>query len=93
MITFEEDTPQLPQALNPEDLLLNLEGYEGPIDLLLTLARDQKVDLAKICKKKNVDYVVLGPTTKSSHGKKEPFEIFAWHGKLLILNSSNRFVK
>ena len=48
MITFEEDTPQLPQALNPEDLLLNLEGYEGPIDLLLTLARDQKVDLAKI---------------------------------------------
>lgn len=45
---FVEDTPQLPQILNPEDLLLNLEGYEGPIDLLLTLARDQKVDLAKI---------------------------------------------
>lgn len=45
---FQEDSPQLPQALNPEDLLLNLEGYEGPIDLLLTLARDQKVDLAKI---------------------------------------------
>lgn len=45
---FEEDNPQLPQALNPQDLMLNLEGYEGPIDLLLTLARDQKVDLAKI---------------------------------------------
>lgn len=29
-------------------LLLNLEGFEGPIDLLLTLARDQKVDLSKI---------------------------------------------
>lgn len=29
-------------------LLLNLEGFEGPIDLLLTLARDQKVDLTKI---------------------------------------------
>ena len=48
---FQEDTPQqgeIPQALSPEDLLLNLDGYEGPIDLLLTLARDQKVDLAKI---------------------------------------------
>lgn len=29
-------------------LLLDLEGFEGPIDLLLTLARDQKVDLTKI---------------------------------------------
>jgi segregation and condensation protein A len=30
------------------DLVLDLEGYEGPIDLLLTLARQQKVDLTKI---------------------------------------------
>lgn len=29
-------------------LMLDLEGFEGPIDLLLNLARDQKVDLAKI---------------------------------------------
>ncbi|MGB0844238.1 MAG: segregation and condensation protein A [Alphaproteobacteria bacterium] len=29
-------------------LLLDLEGFEGPIDLLLMLARDQKVDLAQI---------------------------------------------
>ncbi len=29
-------------------LVLDLEGFEGPIDLLLMLARDQKVDLAKI---------------------------------------------
>ncbi len=29
-------------------LLLDLEGFEGPIDLLLTLARDQKVDLTRI---------------------------------------------
>ena len=28
--------------------MLDLDGYEGPIDLLLSLARDQKVDLAKI---------------------------------------------
>lgn len=30
------------------DLMLALDGFEGPIDLLLTLAREQKVDLAKI---------------------------------------------
>jgi segregation and condensation protein A len=30
------------------ELVLELDGYEGPIDLLLALARDQKVDLAKI---------------------------------------------
>jgi segregation and condensation protein A len=29
-------------------LVLDLDGYEGPIDLLLALARDQKVDLAKL---------------------------------------------
>ena len=29
-------------------LFLNLEGFEGPIDMLLTLAREQKVDLTRI---------------------------------------------
>ena len=29
-------------------LLIDVEGFEGPLDLLLTLARQQKVDLAKI---------------------------------------------
>ena len=31
-----------------ENLVLRLEGFEGPMDLLLDLARAQKVDLAKI---------------------------------------------
>ena len=31
-----------------EVLVLDLEGYEGPLDVLLSLARDQKVDLTKI---------------------------------------------
>ncbi len=31
-----------------EALVLKLEGFEGPLDLLLELARTQKVDLAKI---------------------------------------------
>ena len=44
---FEEDVR--PSAA-PEQLSLfvNLDGFEGPIDLLLALARDQKVDLSKI---------------------------------------------
>ncbi len=29
-------------------LVLDLDGFEGPLDLLLTLARDQKVDLGRI---------------------------------------------
>jgi segregation and condensation protein A len=32
----------------PADLVLSLDGFEGPIDLLLTLAREQKVDLSKL---------------------------------------------
>lgn len=31
-----------------EAFVVNLEGFEGPLDLLLALARTQKVDLAKI---------------------------------------------
>ncbi|MGH6894836.1 MAG: segregation and condensation protein A [Dongiaceae bacterium] len=38
-----------PAAFGGEfELHLDLDGYEGPIDILLTLARDQKVDLKKI---------------------------------------------
>src|SRR5246500_6064936 len=29
-------------------LVVDVEGFEGPLDLLLTLARQQKVDLTKI---------------------------------------------
>ena len=38
-----------PVAANDDaELRLDLDGYEGPIDILLALARDQKVDLKKI---------------------------------------------
>ena len=39
--SFEEDLPR-------QDLVLDLDGFEGPIDLLLNLARQQKVDLTRI---------------------------------------------
>ncbi|TMJ16342.1 MAG: segregation/condensation protein A [Alphaproteobacteria bacterium] len=40
---------ELPLATADADrLTLDIDGWEGPLDLLLTLARSQKVDLAKI---------------------------------------------
>jgi segregation and condensation protein A len=47
-MTLDEDWEQ-PQPTPPaEQLTLELDGWEGPLDLLLTLARGQKVDLARI---------------------------------------------
>jgi segregation and condensation protein A len=36
------------RAADEPALVVDVEGFEGPLDLLLTLARHQKVDLAKI---------------------------------------------
>jgi segregation and condensation protein A len=42
---FEDEGP----VIAPEDrLVLDLDGFEGPIDLLLELSRQQKVDLTRI---------------------------------------------
>ena len=38
----------LDQSVGSDELTLNLDGWEGPLDLLLSLARGQKVDLAQI---------------------------------------------
>ncbi len=47
--TFAEDPHPGETARQPDDrLVLSLDGFEGPLDLLLTLAREQKVDLARI---------------------------------------------
>jgi len=43
---FEEDA--ISERLESEQLLLYLGDFDGPIDMLLSLARDQKVDLTKI---------------------------------------------
>ncbi len=37
-----------PRGSDEPALVVDVEGFEGPLDLLLTLARQQKVDLAKI---------------------------------------------
>ena len=53
--TFQEDPPHtlaeaaaLSEAQQTDALLLQLDSFEGPIDVLLQLARDQKVDLTQI---------------------------------------------
>ncbi|NKB49142.1 MAG: segregation/condensation protein A [Alphaproteobacteria bacterium] len=49
--SFEQPVPDYAQAEAPPsgaELIVRLDGFEGPIDMLLTLARDQKVDLTKI---------------------------------------------
>ncbi len=45
-LEFEEDL--LKERSESEQLLLYLGSFDGPIDMLLSLARDQKVDLTKI---------------------------------------------
>lgn len=42
------DPCDAPLRAPPETLTLALDGWEGPLDLLLSLARAQKVDLARI---------------------------------------------
>ncbi|MBH0238964.1 segregation and condensation protein A [Methylobrevis albus] len=44
---FEEDQPGARLSGEPA-LIVDVDGFEGPLDLLLTLARTQKVDLARI---------------------------------------------
>ena len=43
-VDFDDEPPETGASA----LVLDLEGYEGPIDMLLQLARDQKVDLTRI---------------------------------------------
>jgi segregation and condensation protein A len=46
--SFETGADLAPSVRDGERLTLDLDGWEGPLDLLLTLARAQKVDLSKI---------------------------------------------
>jgi len=47
ILSFETGRPAELSESEPA-LVVDVEGYEGPLDLLLALARQQKVDLAKI---------------------------------------------
>ncbi|WP_224814294.1 ScpA family protein [Hasllibacter sp. MH4015] len=43
-----DDWDQVTARREAEALIIDVDGYEGPLDLLLTLSRTQKVDLRKI---------------------------------------------
>jgi segregation and condensation protein A len=45
---FEEDTDRISARVAAEALIVDVGAFEGPLDLLLTLSRTQKVDLRKI---------------------------------------------
>lgn len=46
--SFEEGPPRGPVEADENTLIVDLDGFEGPLDVLLTLARNQKVDLTRI---------------------------------------------
>ncbi|WP_372674491.1 segregation and condensation protein A [Aquicoccus sp.] len=45
---FQEDRQSVSERLAAEALIVDVDGFEGPLDVLLTLSRTQKVDLRKI---------------------------------------------
>jgi segregation and condensation protein A len=47
-VEIEDPFEETPAVAEADRLTLDLDGWEGPLDLLLTLARAQKVDLATI---------------------------------------------
>src|SRR4051812_7984342 len=48
MADYDDDFELQTAPAEADRLTLDLDGWEGPLDLLLTLARAQKVDLSKI---------------------------------------------
>ena len=45
---FEEDRIPVGERLAAEALIVDVDGFEGPLDLLLMLSRSQKVDLRRV---------------------------------------------
>ncbi|MBT0957000.1 segregation/condensation protein A [Alphaproteobacteria bacterium KMM 3653] len=45
---IDGQSTEVSERLAAEALIIDVDGYEGPLDLLLTLSRTQKVDLRKV---------------------------------------------
>src|SRR6056297_4010379 len=45
---FQEDTISVSERMAAESLIVDVGAFEGPLDLLLTMSRTQKVDLRQI---------------------------------------------
>jgi len=62
---FESIEPFEAVAMAEKALVVTVDGFEGPLDLLLTLARNQKVDIARISILKLADqYLEFVESTK-----------------------------
>lgn len=72
-IPFDNDEPMLPLPPDQNPFLVDLEGFDGPVDLLLDLARKQKVDLAQISVLKLADQYL----TYIEHAKQLRLEVAA----------------
>ena len=48
LFSQSDATLSVEERLAAEALIVDVDGFEGPLDLLLTLSRSQKVDLMKI---------------------------------------------
>jgi len=46
--SLDPDPPSIADRLAAEALIVDVDGFEGPLDLLLALSRSQKVDLRRI---------------------------------------------
>ncbi|MEM9013971.1 MAG: ScpA family protein [Pseudomonadota bacterium] len=56
---FDAEAPGVAEEFDIDALIINLDGYEGPLDVLLELARAQKVDLRKISMVALVDQYLI----------------------------------
>jgi len=48
LVPSNDDAQSVSDRLSAEALIVDVDGFEGPLDLLLTLSRTQKVDLMRI---------------------------------------------
>jgi segregation and condensation protein A len=55
-----------------EALIIDLEGYEGPLHVLLALARTQKVDLLKLSVSKLAEQYLAFVTRRAGGGSRSP---------------------
>src|SRR5216684_8578849 len=84
---FTADGPDV-IAPGEGELIVNLEGFEGPLDLLLSLARDQKVDLRRISMVALVDQYLA----HVAQARRMRLELAAEDRKSTRLNSSHGYI-
>ena len=62
-----ESVPEFESTITPDEaLIIEVDGFEGPLDLLLALARSQKVDIAKISAVRGLSTTTSPPVARRS---------------------------